>query len=371
MDQFISKNKLKWIPYDKFENINKYSDKKGFSTIYEAKYKEIKVILKDFDYLNNSNESLNEWKIIDSDKIIRIYGFTKNPDTLNYILIMEYTNKGNLRKCLTEITKTWKQKLFNLYKIIDGLNDIHKEDLIHYNFYDDNILCHEYEENMYGIYISDYLGLHQLTKSLNNIYGIIPFMAPEILKGQSYTQASNIYSFSMIMWEFTSGISPFNDKAHDNLQLALDICKGECPEIIKNTPQCYVDLMEKCWNEDPLKRPSASKILNIIKNWISFPLEKKIEDINEELKSNIMEFINASSNNYINHIVNSYSQIYYTSHLHNFTSKDLNEILFLKLKQELFKLEKIAEINNQNFQNEHQMEKNNLQIQLVQLKANI
>ncbi|UZO04175.1 uncharacterized protein OCT59_024567 [Rhizophagus irregularis] len=224
MDQFISKNKLKWIPYDKFENINKYSDKKGFSTIYEAKYKEIKVILKDFDYLNNSNESLNEWKIIDSDKIIRIYGFTKNPDTLNYILIMEYTNK---------------------------------------------------------------------------------------------------------------------------------------------------DLMEKCWNEDPLKRPSASKILNIIKNWISFPLEKKIEDINEELKSNIMEFINASSNNYINHIVNSYSQIYYTSHLHNFTSKDLNEILFLKLKQELFKLEKIAEINNQNFQNEHQMEKNNLQIQLVQLKANI
>ncbi|CAG8738540.1 10005_t:CDS:1, partial [Rhizophagus irregularis] len=98
---------------------------------------------------------------------------------------------------------------------------------------------------------------------------------------------------------------------------------------------------------------------------------KKIEDINEELKSNIMEFINASSNNYINHIVNSYSQIYYTSHLHNFTSKDLNEILFLKLKQELFKLEKIAEINNQNFQNEHQMEKNNLQIQLVQLKANI
>ncbi|PKC56677.1 hypothetical protein RhiirA1_428993, partial [Rhizophagus irregularis] len=56
------------------------------------------------------------------------------------------------------------------------------------------------------------------------------------------------------MWEFTSGIPPFNDKAH-NLQLALNICKGERPEIIKNTPQCYINLMEKCWNEDPLKRP--------------------------------------------------------------------------------------------------------------------
>ncbi|EXX63007.1 kinase-like domain-containing protein [Rhizophagus irregularis DAOM 181602=DAOM 197198] len=374
MDQFIFKNKLKWISYDKFENINKYSDKEGFGTIYKAKYKRIKVILKDFNHLNNSdeclNEFLNEWKIIDSNKIIKIYGFTKNPDTLNYILIMEYIDKGNLRKCLTEITNTWKQKLFNLYKIIDGLNDIHKKNLIHYNFHDGNILCNEYKENIYGIYISDYLELHQLTKFFfkkNNIYGVIPFMAPEILKGQPYTQASNIYSFSMIMWEFTSGIPPFNDKAH-NLQLALNICKGERPEIIKNTPQCYINLMEKCWNEDPLKRPSASTILNIIKNWISFPLEKKIEDINEELRSNIMEFINASNNNYINHTVKFHPQAYYTSRLLDFTSINLNEILFLKLKQELFKLEKIIETNDQS---SYQMEKNDLQAQLIQLKANI
>ncbi|RGB42366.1 kinase-like domain-containing protein, partial [Rhizophagus diaphanus] len=83
-----------------------------------------------------------------------------------------------------------------------------------------------------------------------------PFIAPEILRGQPYTQASDIYSFSIIMWEFTSKILPFNDKAHD-LQLALSICKGERPEIIENTPQCYIDLMKKYWDEDPLKRPSS------------------------------------------------------------------------------------------------------------------
>ncbi|PKC53059.1 kinase-like protein, partial [Rhizophagus irregularis] len=160
MDQFISENKLKWIPYDKFENIE-YLDKGGFGTIYKAKYKAeykaIKVILKYFDYLNNSdeslNESLNEWKIIDSYEIIRIYGFTKNPDTLNYVLIMEYRNKNSLKKCLTEITKNWEQKLFCLYQIIKGLNDIHEEDLIHYSFHNGNILCNKYEEDIYGIFI--------------------------------------------------------------------------------------------------------------------------------------------------------------------------------------------------------------------------
>ncbi|POG74636.1 kinase-like domain-containing protein, partial [Rhizophagus irregularis DAOM 181602=DAOM 197198] len=208
---------------------------------------------------------------------------------------MEYTNKNSLKRCLTEITKNWKQKLFCLYQIIKGLYIIHEKDLIHYNIHNGNILCNEYEGNIYGIFISDYLGLYQLAKSFlkeNDIYGVLPFIAPEILRGQPYTQASDIYSFSIIMWEFTSKISPFNDKAHD-LQLALSICKGERPKIIENTPQFYVDLMKKCWDEDPLKRPSSKEVLDIIKNWIFYPRDKKIEDINEELKSNIMEFINA------------------------------------------------------------------------------
>ncbi|RGB29206.1 kinase-like domain-containing protein, partial [Rhizophagus diaphanus] len=241
VDKFISENKLKWVPYDKFENIE-FLDKGGFGTIYKAKYNNIEVIFKYFDYLNNSeslNEFLNEWKIINSRGIIRIYGFTKDPDTLNYVLITEYTNKGSLKRCLAEITKNWQQKLCNLYQIIRGLNDIHENDLIHYNFHDDNILCNFYGIDKYGIFISDYLGLYQLAKSFlkeNDIYGVLPFIAPEILRGQPYTQASNIYSFSIIMWEFTSKIPLFNDKAHD-LQLALSICKGERPEIIENTPQ--------------------------------------------------------------------------------------------------------------------------------------
>src|ERR1044071_5783028 len=100
----------------------------------------------------------------------------------------------------------------------------------------------------------------------NDIYGVLPFVAPEVLRGKHYTSASDIYSFSMIMWEFTSGTPPFDDRAHD-LQLSISICKGERPKIIENTPQCYIDLMKKCWNEDPLKRPNASEIKEIFNDW--------------------------------------------------------------------------------------------------------
>ncbi|GBB88914.1 hypothetical protein RclHR1_31650001 [Rhizophagus clarus] len=173
-------------------------------------------------------------------------------------------------------------------------------------------------------------------------------MAPEILRGKTYTPASDIYSFSMIIWEFTSGIPPFNDRAHD-LQLVLSICKGERPEIIENTPQCYVNLMKKCWNENPLKRPSVSVVKDIIAGWIFCDYESNNETsdnetsdnetsdnetskvfgdykISKELKSNVMEFINAPIGNN-KRITEFHPQACYTSHLLDFTSRKVNEIL--------------------------------------------
>src|SRR5581483_7491335 len=208
-------------------------------------------------------------KCLSSLAIINLYGLTKDSNSSKYMAVMDYANEGNLRECLTKIIKNdWKQKLQMLCMIIMGLNEIHGQNLIHRDFHDGNILNHnENEENK--IFISD-LGLSCPTQYFlkkDSIYGVIPFMAPEVLRGEPYTLASDIYSFSMIMWEFISGVTPFNDKAHD-LQLCVSICKGERPEIIEGTPQCYIDLMKKCWDEDPSKRPSASEIMNIIKEWM-------------------------------------------------------------------------------------------------------
>ncbi|POG68788.1 kinase-like domain-containing protein [Rhizophagus irregularis DAOM 181602=DAOM 197198] len=225
-----------------------------------------------------------------------------------------------------------------LYEIISGLINIHKQNLIHCDLHDGNILNH----NESKIYISD-LGLCKPIKSFlkkYSIYGVVPFMAPEILRGKPYTPASDIYSFSMIMWEFTSGIPPFNNRAH-GIQLSLDICEGERPEIIENTPQCYVDLMKRCWDENPLKRPSSEIVLNIIKEWIFLPYDRKIEDINEELKCNIMEFINAPIG-HNNLTTESHPQACYTGRLLDFTSKKLNEILESKNSQASIKLNEMS-----------------------------
>ena len=43
----------------------------------------------------------------------------------------------------------------------------------------------------------------------NEIFGVIPYLAPEVLTGKPYTKKSDVYSFGMIMWEFTTGKKPF------------------------------------------------------------------------------------------------------------------------------------------------------------------
>src|SRR6266542_3320550 len=163
----------------------------------------------------------------------------------------------------------------------------------------------------------------------NDIYGVLPYMAPEILRNKPYTPASVIYSFSMIMWEFTSGIPPFKNKAHD-CQLSLGICEGERPEIMKNTPKCYIDLMKKCWDSNPSNRPTIIMLENVISEWIKcineyyrinkdgdYKLEVTNID-NQSLKNIMLKFVKA--NNTLAQeqqanisIIQSHPNAYYTS----------------------------------------------------------
>ena len=262
---------------------------------------------------------------------------------------MDYVEDGSLRNLLKQNNfYNWGIKLHALSNIISGLDAIHKSKLVHCDLHDGNILC----DSIYSSFISD-LGLSKPIDHFQNklnsesVYGVIPYMAPEVLRGKPYTPASDIYSFAMIMWELTSGVPPFDDRAHD-FHLSLSICKGERPEIIEGTPQCYIDLMKKCWDLDPLKRPSTSELKFIIENWHCYfykiykfnenddYVRKYLETIEgEQLRKDIEEFWNAEqtlkerqNNNITSNskptITKSHPQAYHASRLLDFT-KQLNE----------------------------------------------
>jgi serine/threonine protein kinase len=313
-------NVLEWIPYEKFKNIEYIADG-GFGKVYKAEWeggsierwnneKEEWIRKRDYDCYslveqqhkyksyktvalktlansqNLSSEFLKEltlYKMFKSSvsNMVPCYGISKDEEG-NYIMVMEYMNEGNLRDYLKEYPNLEK-KLLSLKQIIQGLKDIHRKKLVHRDFHSGNIIVGEEERNysketicrITDLGLSKPVGEEEIK---NTIYGVMPYVAPEVLRNQPYTQKSDIYSLGMIMYEILTDLPPYAEQAHD-VNLALQICQGirpKFPEQVKY-PQLLIDLIKRCWDNEPDNRPTARKISEIVERWFE-------KDILKELK---------------------------------------------------------------------------------------
>ncbi|POG60245.1 kinase-like domain-containing protein [Rhizophagus irregularis DAOM 181602=DAOM 197198] len=326
-NKLIDNSFILYIPYSEFYNIKKIG-KGGFATIYLATWNDKKVALKCLDNLQNSNiELTNEARAystarsIDDSNILKIYGISQNPNTEEYVIVLHYANGGDFNNWISvnENFKyfSWEKKLGTLYFIACGLKKIHEKQMVHHDFHTGNILFNISSMEEYGnrIYISD-MGLCRKVDDINqnNIYGVMPYVAPEVLRGCTYTQVADIYSFGMIMYFALTGRQPFDDRAHDHL-LALDICNGIRPKLNETgTPEGYIDLMKKCWNSNPENRPNVIELnLSLFCITINNLEIKKAENYRNLHLSSLME----------NRQTTTHPQAIYTSRLLNPFTKDL------------------------------------------------
>ncbi|POG81755.1 kinase-like domain-containing protein [Rhizophagus irregularis DAOM 181602=DAOM 197198] len=244
------------------------------------------------------------------------FGITQDPNTKNYMMVLQYFEGGNLRSTLVE-DLTLETKIKYLFFIIDGLSGIHDAGNIHKDFHSGNIL-HDNEEDVLSI--SD-LGMCQPVNDneRKGIYGVIPYMAPEVLRGYQYTKAADIYSFGIIMNELMSEKIPYNDIPHDHF-LVVKICKGFRPKISEDTPKLIVDLIIKCLDAKAENRPTAKELRQILIKYVT-----ETEDENSEISYQIKEYEKIKENKLKNRTnenksknLQTHPQAIYTSRLLNF-----------------------------------------------------
>ncbi|EXX64474.1 Mkk1p [Rhizophagus irregularis DAOM 197198w] len=360
INNFIQKMQLKinnyndiiveWIPYYQLISIKEIG-KGGFATVYLAVWKDGPLNYNKREYkrvtsnkevalkcLHNSqnitNEFLNEvnaYSISINNGILKIFGISQNPDTNNYIIVLEYVDGGNFNNYNNYISRnyTWNEKLVVLSKIGKGLKIIHENKVVHRDFHTGNILVSINNNSYYyisenhssNIYISD-MGLCGEVSNIDKtkIYGVMPFVAPEVLRGKPYSQAADVYSFGMIMYYIATGRQPFANCAHDSV-LVLNICNGIRPEINEQeAPKFYIDLMKNCWDEDQDKRPSAIEIVKLVNDpycsVIDEEIKKQIEKAEEYKRTNFLSTRNSQS---------IHPQACYTSRLLNPFTQDLSK----------------------------------------------
>ncbi|CAB5369437.1 unnamed protein product [Rhizophagus irregularis] len=314
---------FEWIPYNQFSDVKRIG-KGGFSTVYSA-------IWKNGGPLRYYKDK-NEW-IRDPNKKVALKCLNNSQNItiefLNEVKAYLIYNFDKILKSLWNISRSG-YKILHYgssicgSNIINGLKAVHQKQMVHRDFHIGNILfekIHLFTSN----YISD-MGLCGEIGNIDetNIYGVMPYVAPEVLRGKPYTQKADVYSFSMIMYFVATGKQPFSNCAHDHL-LVYDICKGTRPEINEpEAPKCYIDLMKKCWDSNPTNRPNATKIENFIISFYNSYCSEIIQDDNEIKK----QFQEAEKYRSTNRNIKStfHPQAIYTSRLLNFFTKDLPEI---------------------------------------------
>ncbi|UZO07870.1 uncharacterized protein OCT59_028141 [Rhizophagus irregularis] len=281
---------LEWIDFDQFDLVEDINKRGAFSSIYSAVWMEgpkwnldeetkiwsrtgpIKVILKRLDDSQNiDREFLYRYhNCLQSGALADCFGITKDP-TSCYMFVMRYYKNGNLYSYLEETRGIlcWRDIIDMLWSVSAGLNFIHKNSLVHGHLHGGNILV-ESNVNSIDTKIAD-TGLHGPSDKQilsKQIYGVVPFVAPEIFDGKTPTKESDVYSFGMVMWMLSAGVRPYCDRPH-NKQLIQEICLGLKPGVVSGTPPVFSSLMLQCLDANPSNRPTASQLDECLGNWVA------------------------------------------------------------------------------------------------------
>ncbi|RIB20091.1 kinase-like domain-containing protein, partial [Gigaspora rosea] len=300
-------NYLEWIPFSSL-NVIELIGKGGFSEVHSAiwidgprtkwnarkkvweRYSNVKVAIKKIVDTNveDFTELFTELKahlmtsnqIVGRYNVLRVYGITYYPALNAYSMVMELADDRDLSKYLQIhfSTLTYIKQIEILYDIATGLTQIHKSGLIHRDLHCRNVMCQVIKDRSQGrgeeyrFVIGD---LGHATLPIKNdddseVFGL-------------YTQAADIYSFGILMWEILTGLKPFGEFAHDS-SLIKRVYSGSRPEIPSNTPKLYSDLMQKCWCKDFKERPSAHELYMTIGTWLNQCLYVPNSEIAKELK---------------------------------------------------------------------------------------
>jgi TPR repeat protein len=90
--------------------------------------------------------------------------------------------------------------------------------------------------------------------------GSMQYMAPELHAHGQYGFQADVYAFGIIAYTVITGLEPFPQE-WTPFEISSSVVKGERPAFPDGTPRIYINIIERCWQKIPDKRPQFAEIV--------------------------------------------------------------------------------------------------------------
>ena len=201
--------------------------------------------------------------------IAKLYGIAISMKYINtvYMMVMPFYEYGSLKNVLNKYELSWYMKVFTAYQVANAMRTLHKQGFIHRDLKSENVFVNtlDFTNQLTHVVVADFGmsrkgGTGGRSRTMTLQIGTPRFTAPEILQQRrerkelgNYSNAADVFSFGMLLWEIATNQTPFSDMQF-NSSVSDSIEKGNRPEIPPDCNPQYAELIRNCWDPEPSVR---------------------------------------------------------------------------------------------------------------------
>ncbi|CAB4265505.1 unnamed protein product [Prunus armeniaca] len=195
--------------------------------------------------------------------VVQLIGACTKPPML--CIVTEFLSGGSMYDFVHK--QTGALSLQSLLRVaIDvsrGMNYLHQNNIIHRDLKAANLLM----DDNGVVKVADF-GIARVQAQsgvMTAETGTYRWMAPEVIEHKPYDHKADVFSFGVVLWELLTGKLPYENLTP--LQAAVGVVqKGLRPTIPRHTNPMLMELMERCWQQEPSLRPEFSEIVKMLRH---------------------------------------------------------------------------------------------------------
>ncbi|HUS19022.1 MAG TPA: protein kinase [Terriglobales bacterium] len=202
--------------------------------------------------------------------IMTIYQFGVQDGTR--YLVMEFIEGKTLKRIINNQPLPINQLCEIAVQVADALSVAHEKGVIHRDMKAENVmvtprghakildfgLAKMKDEDVLP---TDATVTDMYKTQAGTVLGTISHMSPEQAMGHEVDGKADVFSFGVVLYEMTTGFSPFmGPTPQATLARLLNQAPRPVVELNPTTPQPLEQLINRCLEKDPLRRPTAKEV---------------------------------------------------------------------------------------------------------------